>query len=134
MKDFTNFDTIQPRLMPIPPQFREYKLLDSISYNVGEALSGDRIIVPRGFITDCASIPRVFWSVLPPFGRYAPASWVHDYLYVSQERSRSEADYIFREAMKVLGVPWYKRNAMYCAVRIGGYIPWLKRKKQLKAG
>ncbi|WP_250530524.1 DUF1353 domain-containing protein, partial [Caballeronia sp. ATUFL_F1_KS4A] len=29
------------------------------------------VIVPTGFVTDLASIPRIFWSVLPPDGDYA---------------------------------------------------------------
>ncbi len=130
----TNFNTITPRMRPIPPSYRIWRLLDPIVYDVGTIGSGDRITVPKGFETDLASIPRIFWSILPPAGQYAPAAIVHDYIYVYQTRTRAEADKIFREAMKQLGVPWHRRNLMYSAVRVGGWRPWRKRKKALESG
>ena len=33
----------------------------------------DRFRVPAGFVTDLASVPRILWSILPPFGRYVAA-------------------------------------------------------------
>lgn len=127
----TKFDTITPSLKPVPPNFREYELLESISYDVGAINSGDRVTAPKGFITDFASVPRALWWLYPPMGRYSPAAIIHDYLYVTQTRSRAQADKIFLEAMKVLGVPWHRRTTMYSAVRVGGYFPWKKRTKDL---
>lgn len=129
----TNFDTISPAIRPIPPSNKWYRLVDPISYDVGEAMSGDRISVPVGFETDMASIPRPLWAILPPFGRYMPAAIIHDYLYMTQERSRKQSDKIFKEAMKVLGVSWHRRNTMYWAVRAGGWVPWNKRAKKIRS-
>jgi hypothetical protein len=39
------------------------------------------IIVPTGFITDLASIPRALYIALPPIGAYDKAAVVHDFLY-----------------------------------------------------
>lgn len=39
-----------------------------------------RFEVPRGFVTDLASVPRLFWMALPPCGNYTPAAVVHDYI------------------------------------------------------
>jgi len=82
---------------------------------------GVRISVPAGYRTDLASVPRPFWSVFPPSGAYAPAAVVHDYLC---DRpcvcSRFLADAIFRELMAELGVPRWKRLAIYYAVRLYG--------------
>src|SRR3954469_3966277 len=36
--------------------------------------------VPAGFVTDLASIPNQFWSVLPPAARYSYPAIIHDYL------------------------------------------------------
>jgi hypothetical protein len=37
--------------------------------------------VPRGYETNGANIPRIFWGVIPPFKpKYLPAVIVHDYL------------------------------------------------------
>ena len=44
----------------------------------------DPIVVPRGFVTDLASIPRPFWSWLPPDGPWAKAAVIHDFLYYTQ--------------------------------------------------
>ena len=128
----TNFDTITPAFRSIPPSHRIYRLLESVSYDVGAPLSGDRITVPVGFETDMASIPRPMWAILPPFGRYMPAAIVHDYLYVTQTRSRQLSDDVFLEAMKVLGVSWLRRNIMHAAVRACGGRPWAKRAQALK--
>jgi hypothetical protein len=47
-----------------------------------------------------ASIPRIFWQVLTPQGRYAYAAVIHDYLYWTQTRPRAEADEILNFAMQ----------------------------------
>ena len=99
-------------------------------YCVGELGSNDRVTVEIGFITDFASVPQVFWSILPPDGQYTQAAVLHDWLYLKQTRTRKEADKIFLEAMEVLGVAWWKRNIMYQAVRLFAWIPWNKYKKQ----
>ncbi|EAM9430675.1 phage tail protein [Salmonella enterica] len=80
----------------------------------------DVIEVPAGFITDLATIPRIFWILLPPDGKYAKAAIIHDYLYDNALRTKKEADKIFLDGMMVLGVPRWKRIIMYYAVRFFG--------------
>ncbi len=80
----------------------------------------DVIEVPAGFITDLATVPRIFWTLLPPDGKYAKAAIIHDYLYDNALRTKKEADLIFLDGMKVLGVPKWKRIVMYQAVRLFG--------------
>jgi hypothetical protein len=87
------------------------------------------ITVPTGFITDLASIPRIFHSLIPVNGKHSPAAIIHDYLYAVQPMSRAEADAIFLEAMEAVGVNWLRRKAMYAAVRTGGWVAWNERKK-----
>jgi hypothetical protein len=81
------------------------------------------ITVPRFFDTDGASIPRVFWNILSPFGDYFKAAVVHDYLYsrFNEEFTRDEADFIFFEAMYNVGVPWHRRHIIHAAVRAFGW-------------
>lgn len=90
-----------------------------------------KITVPLGFITDGASIPRIFWSLLSPFGPYFPAAIVHDFLYSKDSDgygfSRWECDELFLMAMKDCGVGWVKRNAIHKAVRLGGWASYKKR-------
>lgn len=80
------------------------------------------ITVPEGTETDGASIPRVFWNILAPFGEYFGAAVVHDFLYSPEnfEFTRAESDLIFKEAMFNIGVPWPKRDLIYRAVRMFG--------------
>ncbi|EEF5015739.1 DUF1353 domain-containing protein [Salmonella enterica] len=82
--------------------------------------SSDVIEVPAGFVTDLATIPRIFWSLMPPDGKYAKAAIIHDYLYDNALRTKKEADRIFLDGMTVLGVPRWKRIIMYYAVRLFG--------------
>lgn len=79
------------------------------------------ITVPAGFVTDFASVPKLLWNILPPFGRYGKAAIVHDYLYRTQGyASKPVADAIFLEAMKALGVGRLTRYTMFYAVRLFG--------------
>lgn len=82
------------------------------------------IIVPEGFITDFASVPRPFWIFLPPDGIYTQSAVLHDYLYNKKMFPRKECDRLFLEAMKALNVAKMTRTLMFWAVRLFGYIPW----------
>ena len=81
------------------------------------------VTVPSGFVTDGASIPKVFWSILSPFGDYFAAAVIHDFLYSKSNQNtftRLQCDNIFKEAMFNIGVPWYRRDVIYRAVRTFG--------------
>lgn len=93
---------------------------------------GDVIEVPHGFVFDFASIPRIFWSFIgSPTGKYGPAALIHDYLYFTQTVKRHEADKIFYTIMRILGISRWRRSMMYFAVRLAGWKPWNKRRRQL---
>lgn len=96
------------------------------TYYVGEEWSKDKIVVPKGFITDFASVPFPASMFIPKSGLYNQAAVLHDFLYQKKIRSRKESDQIFLEAMKVLGVNVFKRNIMYRAVRAFGWVAWRK--------
>jgi hypothetical protein len=80
--------------------------------------------VPKGFVTDLASIPRVFWSLLRPDGEYAYPAIIHDYLYWTQVTTREDADLIFRLAMKDFKIDTVTALTIYKAVRVGGGPSW----------
>lgn len=90
--------------------------------------------VPAGFVTDLTSIPRVFWQVLRPEGRYAYAAAVHDYLYWEQTRSREEADQILKIAMEDSKVDPKLIDTVYVAVRAFGQAAWDNNARLKKAG
>ena len=113
---------------------RLWKTYRELIYYVGEENSVDIIIVPVGFQTDFASIPSLFWMMLPPDGQYTAAAVVHDYLYFTQTRTRLASDRIFLEAMKVLKVNIFKRLVMFKAVRMWSWIPWNRHTKRIQKG
>jgi hypothetical protein len=82
--------------------------------------SGRAIYVPAGFETDLASIPRPLWAILPPAGRWARASVLHDWLYHNRLYSRRLCDALFLEGMKADGVDKSTRNIIHSAVRAFG--------------
>jgi len=79
------------------------------------------VVVPVGFHTDLASVPRPLWAFIPPYGRYIRAAIIHDYLYIKGGLPRRGADRVFLSLMKTDGVPFWKRTLMYAAVRGFGW-------------
>lgn len=84
------------------------------------------IIVPAGFVTDFASVPRApftYWL----FGGVADeAAVVHDFLYETGIVPRDVADDVYLEALEACGVAAWRRRAMWAAVRAFGarrYMP-----------
>jgi hypothetical protein len=117
----TRLNLTGPLMVEILPNGRSARLIQP--YRVGTA-AGRIIDVPQGFETDFASVPRLFWRIVPPWGRYSPAAVVHDFLYHTGKVSRKKADGIFLELMAKLAVPLWKRFLMYWAVRLFGWFAW----------
>lgn len=110
-----------------------------------------RICVPRGFIFDMASVPRIVWPLISPFG-LGPAAVPHDWLYNKRGRlndgsfqhfvettdggfwepltgapyrwTRKNTDRLFGRMMRESKVTTWKRRAAYLAVRAFGIIAW----------
>jgi hypothetical protein len=123
-----------------------FELLEDFTVQTG--LNGEQwsITVPKGFLTDFASVPRripfllpdfiakrlpvwvrwigrigiPLWLIFPPSGRYNKAAVVHDWLYRGKIVDRFLADAVFRYLMKELKTPFWKRFIMFYAVRLGG--------------
>jgi hypothetical protein len=89
--------------------------------------------VPIGFVTDFASIPRIFWSILPPDGKYTHPAIMHDFLYWTQTGPREDADQILKIMMEDFSVGAATVSAIYSAVRTFGGFAWDANAK-LKAG
>jgi Protein of unknown function (DUF1353) len=90
--------------------------------------------VPKGFVTDLASVPAILWSIFPKAGRYAYAAIVHDYLYWTQAVSREEADSVLKAAMEDAKVDVVSQVGFYAAVRTFGASPWERNRKAKGAG
>ena len=56
------------------------RLDGALEWRIGHADSPDAVVVPVGFTSDGASIPRLFWPVVGhPLGRMRKAGVLHDF-------------------------------------------------------
>ncbi len=119
----------QPLLIPILHNGAEaYQLVEPWSFF---SMATD-VVVPKGFIADGASVPRMLWSFMPPDGTHRAAALAHDWIYANKGFlaephlmwERFEADDVFLELMlKALIAPW-RANIAFRGVRLGGWLPW----------
>lgn len=93
-------------------------LIDALVYY--SAVADRTIVVPAGFETDFASVPRLplaFWL----FGGLADeAAVVHDFIYSRRMFPREKCDEVFSEAMKACGLAGWRRGPMWFGVRLFG--------------
>ena len=123
------FKGLSVSMTPLDQKF--WRIEDEFSFiSIQQSLT---IIVPAGFITDFASVPRALWMIYPRWGTYGYAAIVHDLLYkdVAFKGSRLMADKIFYEAMLELGVPDTRASILYYAVRIFGSFAWGHHPKRI---
>jgi len=91
--------------------------LKSHKFKVAKPFTFRGIMIPKGFVTDGASVPRVFWSLFPPNRTdYLPCAIVHDYL--CDLREFRKADECFLECLKHLKVSKFTTYTMFIAVRL----------------
>ena len=119
MSSFTS-----PLIVTPMPDGRKWKLVKPFSYHVGSKHSRHIISVPKGFVTDFASVPQFLWSWLPFWGKFGKAAVIHDFIYQTHCKTRREADDIFLEAMLVGGTKRWKAKLMYYGVRAFGWMAW----------
>jgi hypothetical protein len=104
-----------------------FTLLEPLVFD--SAVLGGTVIVPTGFKTDFASIPRGLWNILPPVGKYDAGAVCHDLLYREgafngRAIERGDADKVLREAMEVCAVGRAQRRLIYAGLRVGGWLVW----------
>ncbi len=119
MSSFTNALIVKKK------KKREWEVVQDFSYEVGCLGSGEKITVPAGFVSDLASVPRIFWTLFPPDSSYSQAAVLHDWLCVKRgavEKSYDykQVSYIFYESMLVLDVNKFTAKTMYHAVLLFG--------------
>lgn len=102
-------------------------VVNTFRYFIGSPDSKMWVEVPKGYLTDGASIPRPLWNILPPWGQYGQAAIVHDYLCdyglvmvdgEYREINRAETDRILSESLSVLRVPALKRSIIMSGVNL----------------
>lgn len=102
-------------------------LLEPLVWECDELGSGLVVVIPAGFASDGATVPRLMWSLLPPWGdRATRAAILHDFLLDQLDRgaavagviTRSDADRQFRLALLALDVVPWRAWACWAAVRL----------------
>lgn len=117
----SNLRNFDPKYFPLPLHL---DFVDGVNWILLSDFEYHRdceeiIKVPKGFLTDGASIPKVVWSWIGhPLAEYAPASVIHDFCCQWSPRDNPKADYIFYECMAKLKIPYLKRTIMYWAVSL----------------
>lgn len=102
---------------------------NDFTFFIGPVSDQRYVTVPAGFVTDGATVPRMFWSIFPPWGIYGQAAVLHDFLCTNRKLTKNgdsddldvtqaESDKIFYKAMKVLKTPLWKRAVIYASVRV----------------
>lgn len=81
-------------------------------------------IVPEGFVTDFASVPRLPLAFLLTGDSAHAAATLHDFLYSRGVVDRQTADAVFKEAAIASGEAGWKATLMHIGVRMGGWIAW----------
>lgn len=96
-----------------------WRLTASLVYY--SAVLGLFVHVPKGFVTNYASVPRwpvIFWLT---GDTSSEAAVVHDFLYTKPSPvTRAQADAVLREASGATGVAGWRRYIMWAGVRLFG--------------
>lgn len=102
----------------VPYKGYDYKTCKKMRVTIDDKL----YIIPKGFETDLASIPRVLWSIFAPqySGFVAPAI-LHDYLYrCNSNITRVYADEVLYSALITENVTLFTASKFYLGVRLFG--------------
>lgn len=86
------------------------------------------LVVPAGFESDGASVPRFLWDSVTPAvdPRSIRAAIVHDYLYRNTPKgwTRKMADDLFYDLLREDGLGWWASQNAYWGVRLFGASSW----------
>ena len=92
-------------VLRVSPDGDRYILTDdyTVPFGAGDPAFREFVTIPRGYVFDGASVPRMFWFVLgTPFDPVTmPFSAPHDRIYQTHERSRAVADALLREGLRL---------------------------------
>ncbi|MGD0331407.1 MAG: DUF1353 domain-containing protein [Nitrososphaeria archaeon] len=126
---------------------RNFTLLEAVRY-----LSNDGTLfeIPFGATSDGASTPSGLWPMIPPFGPYWKAAFLHDSAYRNTlrkvttlnagveiltlaELSKESCDELLKEAMKSLQVHEALIIEIYEGVRFAGWSSFEEDRKQFNS-
>lgn len=107
----------------LTPSMERFKFTGYPNVEPVKGGTGWYIYIPKGFITDFASIPKPLWSVVgaPAEGKHREAAVIHDALYRTFGLcTRPQADAVLYEGCRYSGCNWLHSWTIYLGVRSGG--------------
>ena len=108
------------------------KWIDNVKYELLDRQVINGYEIPKGFTTDGATVPRVFWVLFPPVGKYLKAAILHDWMLDSNYGWKI-ANKEFNSMLKKLDIAWWRRMLMVGSVKIyGGFCTLVNKLKKLK--
>ena len=82
------------RLNTCPIDDKYWEVLEEYSYETSKGL----VVVPKGFRTDYASVPKIFRNIINTYGKHGREAFINDWLYSSKCKiniTRGESDNFF---------------------------------------
>ncbi len=127
------------------PGHRDPDYLVGRDYTVTFKLDGvpRSIIVPKGLLTDLASVPRCARWIVGRVGRHLEASIVHDFLYVAwqdiedyeaRREDKKFADALMREGLKEAKISCVQMTAIRIALWAAGWSVYKSRNPEPRYG
>ncbi|UHG93377.1 DUF1353 domain-containing protein [Spirosoma oryzicola] len=112
------------------PKADRWELVYSVTFQT----DAGKVVVPRGYVTDFASVPMLLWGVFPPIGRHNRATILHDYWYdnrlfentLGAKQARRLADReLYLRLREVEPRKPLRNYCMYLACRLFGRSWWV---------
>ncbi len=92
-------------------------------------INGDYLGIPKGTISNGASVPKLLRGIYSNIGTYTLPAVVHDYLYENNLYNRKFADRQFLIDMGKTNTNYFTKWLFYIIVRIFGSLNWNKYSK-----
>lgn len=96
------------------------RLFKRSKYKLVEPIHLGNFFVPKGFVSDGATLPFFVLWLFDPMGVWAEAAFVHDYYLTKYPREKADSD--FYDAMTELGIPKVIKKMFYYAVSLKSFI------------
>jgi len=126
-------------------EVRKWVLTENWYYELSD---GSKIVIPKDFEFDGASIPRPLWALLSPTGLLLIPGLVHDYAYMyaqlwqvssngvvepyGQDKKRTDWDKLFRSMGQDINGFSFVNYISWLALWLGGWLVWRGHRKANK--
>jgi len=119
---------------------RQWEVMEDFYY----LYEGRELVIPKGFIFDGASIPRIFWTILSPTGLLLIPSMFHDYAYkydylwevicglrvkYKEGAGKGAWDFLFYTLGQQINGVHFANLVAWGALTLGGWFAWLSKRK-----